>query len=480
MMNEEANIQLKERNRLTSLSRITLIIGLLVSIVLFPVLGQKADEIDEIFKYWHNRNSPGMAVAVLKNNQVFFEKSYGMANLEHQIPNTEHTVFNIGSVSKQFTAVAIFLLEQRGELTLDERISETLDLPDIYYEVTIGQLLYHTSGVRDWIIGLELAGWRLDDNLEMNDVLTFIKNQRELNGLPGHHFTYSNSGYNLLAMIVAAKTGVSFSEWMTKEFFIPLGMHSTIIPESYGTIIPNRASGYDNGHSGFFRYATSHAIQGSGGIYSTLADMIKWVTTLNDPGPAFEGVVDRLNDSGILNNGDTLHYSGGQFKGFRCEVPYFYHAGNTGAYTSYVSRYLNDEHLSIIILSNSYDLLPPKRYGEAVANLFLECAMPNSSNHKNGANKTKEKRLDFKSIKPDMYDGRFCSESLATSYRIQVENDEMYLIHNRRGATRLIRSGEFEFTDGYLILEFLTDEKYITGFTLAAPRLKNVAFTRCP
>lgn len=172
-------------------------------------------------------------------------------------------------------------------------------------------------------------------------------------------------------MIVARKSGVSFSEWMTKEFFIPLGMHATMIPESYGTIIPNRASGYDNGPSGFFRYATSHVIQGSGGIYSTLADMIKWVTTLNDPGPPLEGVVDRLNDSGILNNGDTLRYSGGQFKGFRCEVPYFYHAGNTGAYTSYVSRYLNDENLSIIILSNSYDLLPRSDTGKPSLTFFL-------------------------------------------------------------------------------------------------------------
>lgn len=137
MMKGDANIQLKELNRPTPLTGKTLMLSILISIVVFPVLGQKLDEIDEIFKYWNNRDSPGIAIAVLRNNQVFLKKSYGMANLEYQIPITEHTVFNIGSVSKQFTAAAIFLLEQRGKLTLDERICETLNLPEVYHEVTI-------------------------------------------------------------------------------------------------------------------------------------------------------------------------------------------------------------------------------------------------------------------------------------------------------------------------------------------------------
>lgn len=341
---------------------------------------KKVNEIKKLLAKWNKSNSPGLVLAILDNNNLVYKDTFGYANLEYKEKITTNTIFNIGSVSKQFTAIAIYMLEEKGILSLDEKVSSILGyLPDLYDEITINNLMNHTSGIRDWIVGLEIAGWRLDNNFEMRDVLQFMKNQKKLNFMPGERFSYSNSGYNLLAEIVSKKTNMPFQKWMKENIFEALGMNSTLIPMHYGNIIPKRTTGYESSSSGFNKYAYSSSTYGSGGIYSSLEDMIKWVQHLNNPTFFHKRIIEKMNTSGFANNGIKLNYSGGQFIGHHLGKLYYYHAGNSGAYVSYVSRY-PETGLSIILLSNSYDLLPPSRIGKKIAEIYM--ANDTDSNNK--------------------------------------------------------------------------------------------------
>jgi len=162
------------------------------------------EQIDQLFTLWDNLQSPGAAVAVAKDGKIIFEKGYGSAAMEYNIPITSGTVFHIASVSKQFTAFAILLLEKEGKLSINDDIRKYVpEVPDFGKVITLNHLLHHTSGLRDQWELLAMAGWRLDDNITTEQVLRLVSRQKELNFNPGDRMTYCNTGYTLLAEVVA-------------------------------------------------------------------------------------------------------------------------------------------------------------------------------------------------------------------------------------------------------------------------------------
>jgi CubicO group peptidase (beta-lactamase class C family) len=155
-----------------------------------------AKRLADLFQTWNQPGTPGAAVAVIQHGKLVFEKGYGLANLEYDIPVTPQTVYHVASVSKQFTATALVLLEQESKLSLADDVHKYLpELPDYGHPITLRQLLQHTSGIRDQWQTLGLAGWRLDDVITQQQILGLLFRQKELNFAPGTAHLYSNGGY---------------------------------------------------------------------------------------------------------------------------------------------------------------------------------------------------------------------------------------------------------------------------------------------
>ena len=165
-------------------------------------------KIDNLFQEWNNTLSPGCTIGIVMNDQLVFSKGYGMANLEYEIPNTPQTIYHMASVSKQFTAYSIVLLAKQGKLSLDDDIHKWLPwFPDLKEKITIRNLLNHTSGIRDQWQLLAISGTRLDDVITQDQIIKVLSKQQALNFKPGEKYTYSNSGYTMLAEIVKAVSG---------------------------------------------------------------------------------------------------------------------------------------------------------------------------------------------------------------------------------------------------------------------------------
>ena len=198
-----------------------------------------AARVDAVFADYASDAGPGCSLGVIRDGRLIHATGYGAANLDHGIPNGPATVFRIGSVSKQFTAAAIALLAVRGELELDAPVQRYIpEFPDYPDPPTVRHLIHHTSGVRDYIVLMSLAGNRSEDFYTNQEVLDAINRQRELNFTPGSEYLYSNAGYFLLGEIVARVSGQSLREFAETEFFGPLGMTHTHFHDDHNEIVP--------------------------------------------------------------------------------------------------------------------------------------------------------------------------------------------------------------------------------------------------
>ena len=225
------------------------LLELLVFLAIAPI-GLFAQEdrtkrVDDLFESWSKPGTPGAAVAIIQHGKLVYEKGYGLANLEYDIPVTPQTIYHVASVSKQFTAMALVLLEQEGKLSLEDEVHKYLpELPDYKHPITLRQLLQHTSGIRDQWQTLALAGWRLDDVITQEQILRLLFHQKELNFVPGTRHLYSNGGYTLAAEVVARVSGKPFPEFCQDRIFGPLAMTRTHFHQDHRRIVHDRAYSY--------------------------------------------------------------------------------------------------------------------------------------------------------------------------------------------------------------------------------------------
>ena len=190
--------------------------------------------IDTIFSSWNHSNNPGGVVLITQKGKTLFSKAYGLSNIAFQQRNTASTLYNIGSVSKQFTAMGIVLLAMQNKLSLNDAVAKHLPkFPDFGHPITIRNLLQHTSGLRDFHGLLALAGWRRGDIITNEDVYRILQRQKELNFTPGTEFLYSGTGYILAVKIIEKITKMNFDQWMRENIFTPLGMCDTSVAVSY-------------------------------------------------------------------------------------------------------------------------------------------------------------------------------------------------------------------------------------------------------
>jgi CubicO group peptidase (beta-lactamase class C family) len=327
-------------------------------------------EIERVFAKWSD-STPGCVVGVSKAGHLEISKAYGSADLEHRIPNTLDTVFEAGSVSKQFTAMAILMLARDGKLSLDDPARKYIaEMPDYGKPVTIREMLTHTSGLRDWGDIATIEGWpRTTRVYEDSDILNIISRQKELNFAPGTRWSYSNTGYNLSEIIVYRVSGISLAEFTKQRIFLPLGMTHTTWRDDYTRIVPNRAIAYEQKGDEFHADMPFEDTYGNGGLLTTVGDLLKWNEHLSWPGAADSELVETQQRVYQLNNGRPTDYGYGlfirKFKG-ASEIS---HTGSTAGYISYLARYPSLS-LSIAMLCNVAEVNPGE-YGHAIADIWI-------------------------------------------------------------------------------------------------------------
>lgn len=310
-----------------------------------------ATRVDSIFAPWSSPQSPGCAVGVSRNGRTLVSRAYGSANLEHDIPNTPETVFEAGSVSKQFTAAAIVRLAQQGRLSLDDDVRRYVpEVPDYGTPITLRHLLNHTSGLRDWGSVVQLAGWPRGTRIHTHaHALDVISRQRSLNFPPGAEYSYSNTGYNLLAIIVERVSGESFAEFTRRELFEPLGMTRTVWRDDFTRTVKGRASAYAREDGAWHLRMPFENVHGNGGLLTTVGDLLRWNQALDSGTIAG---MDTLETRGVLSSGRRISYALGlsveDFHGVR-QVG---HSGATAGYRAYLARY-PETGVSVAMLCNA-------------------------------------------------------------------------------------------------------------------------------
>ncbi len=319
---------------------------------------RKGAEIDRIFAPWDRPDTPGAAVVVIRDGQVIHKKGYGMANLEWGVPNTPRTVFCVGSVSKQFTAYAVALLAGRGRVLLDEDYRAYIpEMPDYGVRITVGDLVHHTSGLRDDQMILYLGDWERGELHGAGAVIDdILARQKGLLFKPGEAFDYSNSNYCLLGEIVRRTSGMSLREFARTAVFEPLGMTSTLFLDDFREVVRNRAWSYvRTPGSGYKAYIDTNDQVGAGGVHTTVEDMALWIARFDSAAAGGPGVIGRILSPGRLRNGEEVAYGFGleldTFKGRRVVR----HDGSYGGFNAMDLRF-PDDRFAVFCAANAGDL----------------------------------------------------------------------------------------------------------------------------
>jgi CubicO group peptidase (beta-lactamase class C family) len=329
-------------------------------------------KVDQLFATWDKAESPGAAIAIIKDGAVVYKRGYGSANLEYNVPITPQTVFHVASVSKQFTAFSIALLANQGKLSLDDDIRKHLpELPDFGKKITIRHLIHHTSGLRDQWTLLGMAGWRLDDVITKEHILKMIRYQRELNFDPGAENLYSNTGYTLLAVIVERVSGQSFRDYTEATIFKPLGMTNTHFHDDHERIVKNRAYSYTAaGPSGGFKAAPlNYANVGATSLFTTAEDLARWVINFEDKKLGGADLIKQMHQQGVLNSGKEINYAFGLTIGPYRGLNTVGHAGGDAAYRSF-AFWFPEQRFGVVVLSN-FGSLNPQQLAMRIADIYL-------------------------------------------------------------------------------------------------------------
>jgi CubicO group peptidase (beta-lactamase class C family) len=364
-----------------------------------------------------------------------------MADVERGSTNKPTTVFHIASVSKQFTAFAVHLLAQDGKLSLDDDIRKYLpELNDFGKTITIRHLLYHTSGLRDQWNLLTLAGWRLEDVITEQDILSLLWRQKELNFSPGDEFLYCNSGYTLLGVIVKRVSGESLPAFTKRRIFEPLGMHNTHFHDNYGVLVKDRASSYALQADGIYKYAAlSYSNVGATSLFTTVEDLALWDQNFYDARVGGKALLADLQTKGKLNNGKEIPYASGIQIGEYRGLNTVDHGGGDAGFRTEILRF-PDQRFSVIVLANGGDINAGGLSFKA-ADIYLDSQMKPSA-----IRPQKSDPVEIK-VDPKLLDTFVGEYQLAPQFVITVtkENDQLMAQATGQPKAPLFASAEREF-----------------------------------
>jgi CubicO group peptidase (beta-lactamase class C family) len=405
--------------------------------------------VDALFNKWNSLDSPGAAVAVVKDGLVIYRKGFGSAQLEYGIPITPSTVFHVASVSKQFTAMAVTMLEAAGKLSADDDIRKYLpELADFGKTITIRHLLNHTSGLRDQWELLILSGWRMDDVITQAQIMDRLRRQKELNFAPGERYLYCNSGYTLLAEIVSRVSGQPFTDWTLDNIFKPLGMTSTHFHLDHQEIVKNRAYSYE-GEPGkrFTQAVLNYANVGATSLFTTVEDMANWLRNFEDRRVGGPAVIDRMLTKGVLNNGQEIPYARGivveEYKGLKV----IGHSGGDAGFRSDMI-YFPGEKFGVAVFSNLGSFAPGSLTRQ-IADIYLASKLkqpvevPTGDKSVPSKPAAKKFALPVKSL--EAFTGTYWFEETRFMRRIVLDKDKLVYVRSADNKSELAPVSPTEF-----------------------------------
>lgn len=385
--------------------------------------------VDAIFAAWDLPGSPGCALAVAQDGALIYSSGYGYANLDYDIPVTPGTVFDVASVTKQFNAASLSMLALEGKLSLDDNVRKWLpELPEFESPITLRHMMYHTSGLRDYLNLFPLAGRNDHYPISHPQILSMMSRQRAPIFPPGDRYRYSNTAYMLLAQVLERAGGQSLGEMTRERIFEPLGMEGSFMYENLEKIVPQRATGYARDDEGHVRIVHNYNfdVAGDGQLYSTMEDLLRWDDYLH--GADKPAIYPLMLAEGHLSNGEPIGYAQGirleEYRGLRTVG----HSGSSWGFRTELVRYV-EPGLSLAISCNS-DNANPGNLAEQVADHFLADQLePKRTDEERDAG---EQGGDETSTPPMLtsdqlaeFSGSYFSAELDATYRFAVVDDSL-------------------------------------------------------
>lgn len=443
--------------------------------------------VDRVFAEWDRGDSPGCTVGALRDGRFVYQRGYGMANLDYDIPNSPSMVYYVGSDSKQFVAASVAMLAIDGRLSLDDDIRKHFpEMPDYGTPVTVRHLIHHTSGIRDIYTLMSLAGIRMEDVFTDEQALELISRQKALNFPPGSDYLYSNSGYFLLAQLVERVSGKPLREFADERIFRPLGMTRSHFHDDPGHVMKQRAMSYERDDEGGYRisYLQNFDKVGGGGLYTSLDDLARWDENFYTKQVGGDALQQMIHTRGILTSGDTLPYAFGNnvtsYRGLRTTE----HGGALMGYKAYVLRF-PDQHFSVLTLCNLGSIDPgPLAYG--VAEVHLGDRMGPKPPMQARAARRPPPSGEGTAPAGDLASlgGEYYSAELDATHRVRLVDARLVLEVRNNPAQPLQAAGPDTFRAGPLTLRFdragagATGAAGAAGYSVDAGRVRNIRFVR--
>ena len=434
-------------------------------------------QVDAIFSRWTN-DSPGCAVGVSKAGQPVLQKAYGMADLEHDIPNKADTIFEAGSVSKQFTAAAVLLLAAEGKLSLDDPARKYVpELPDYGAPLTVRHMLQHTSGLRDWGEVASITGWPRTSRVHTHaHVLDIVSRQKALNFPSGTQYSYSNTGYNLAAVIVSRVSGKSFAEFSKERVFGPTGMTHTQWRDDYTRIVKGRATAYSQAQSGWRQNMPFENVHGNGGLLTTVGDLLKWNENFTSPKIGDQAFVKLQQEPGKFNDGKPHSYAMGLMVGTYKGVPEVAHSGSTAGYRAHLTRY-PQQQVSVAVLCNAASA-NATQFAERVADLYLAGSIKDEPAQQP---RPRPQPAPFTADKKDLdaYVGRYYSDEAEVTYEVALDSDTLVVKRRPDTVVRLRATEKDQFDGGVGRFVFIRDASgAVKELSFRGSRVFDIRFAR--
>ncbi len=451
---------------------------LLLTLITFSLKAQENDttaKIDALFAWSHNE-MPGVAVAVSIDGRVIYNKAFGLSNLEYQVPNTTATLFEAGSVSKQFVAAGILLLAQEGRLSLEDDVRKYIpELREYEAPITIDMLLSHTSGVKDWGALYSLTGWPRTTRVYTQELgWDIIFKQSGLNFYPGSQYSYSNSNYMLLVLIIERVSGKTMARFTAEAFFEPLGMTSTCWRDNHRAVVPGRSTAYTSRNGVYLLNMPFEDLHGPGGLLTTTADLLRWNNLFRNH-LIFnkEYASDRITER-KLNDGQGTGYAAG----LTIDKVYGYEQ----------IAWYPQKQLSVVILSN-YAQFNPVDCGRQVAAIFLDqepqqlpvAAQPLPAPVSQQVVAAQQQPAPVPQQVVAVV-GNYYSPDIETIYRLFVQNAQLKVRRRAEDVFTLQHlSGDCFISEENGEFQFIRNRKgRVTGFKVSVSRAANVPFNLLP
>ena len=470
---------------------------LLFALIFFVGIGdnQAAEEtfgrIDGIFADWNKPDSPGCALAVVRDGQIIYKKGYGLASLEHGIPIRPNTVFRTGSIGKQFTAACILILEHKGKLSLDDDIRTYLpEMPEYESPITIRHLIHHTSGIREYESLQMLGGELTDQGHHTNkDIMALLTCQKGLDFPPGEKYDYSNGGYTLLAVIINRVSGKTIAQFAQEHIFGPLGMTNTFILENNRVVVKNRATGYARVEDHFEVYETLNESTGDGAVFTTVEDFFLWDQNFYKNKLECDNFAKKMLSVGRLNDGShaTMKYLGMEFKYAFGLVRFNYRGlnafGHGGSYVGFRAHYTQypEEKTSIILMSNLANI-NPTNLSHQVADILLEDRFTEEKKDPPPPQKkkTKEEPAPLPLEKLEDYVGDYHNDEIPVTYLLREKEGKLHFVQDNAPFPPPLKpvTEDVFFYGGIQIKFTRKSDGQISGFEIISSRLKGMRFSK--